>query len=327
MSKNAATLRAERMRRLKKAGTQPVSTKPVAFKKPAPVSSKPAVAPKKPAAPTVASTEPKAPVARAPAAAPVKEILTAEVVNPATLSKTSAFELSLYNQGTENPHWLVVANGMPVAQIQYGDQDATQLPKDLFESDSYGSTVVQALTQDEPARIFASLRARTFVASVERSKAFEQVKSEVLAATDEQVRIARAELRSNLLNAVGLVLKAHTKNFLPANDLKAELFDRMTGYNVADNVATAVIEGAWQNAAGTYFEATFKQAEEWMDLPPEAYRAIEQQIDAVPARQVEPVQASFSDIPSAAHNIPLETRVASAAPQAGGVDLSSLFRR
>jgi hypothetical protein len=314
--KNENALRAERNRRLGlSASTKPLSSKPAApAKKPVVAGKAPVAAPKAPAAPVVAST---------PA---VKEMLTAEVVNPATLSKTSSFELSLYNQGTENPHWIVVANGMPVAQIQYADQDAAQLPKDLFEGDNYASSVVQALAQEDPSKILASLRARTFVASVERSKAFEQVKSEVLASADSQFRVARAELRSNILNAVGLVLKAHTKNFLPANDLKAEMFDQLTGIGLPERTATALIESSWDKASTPFFEALFKQAEEWMDLPPEAYKAIEKNIDAMPSRQVEPVQASMSDIPSAAHNVHIDTRVAGVAAPQAGVNYDALFR-
>lgn len=330
MKINAQALRAERLRRLSaETAKKKQTTASAAPSKPAtPAPARTHVTPTKP----VAAAAPKAPVSapaatKAPAKVQSPETLVAVLRDPSTLSRLASYDLSLFGAGQQNPHWLVLADGHPVAEIQYADQDSSACPRDLFESDNYGSAVVQALGQEEPAKILSSMKARVYASSVAKSDAYAAVKQEVTAAADSQVRMARAELRDNMMNVLGLVLKAQTKNLL-ANDLKAEFFDQLANVGVDERTATFAIENAWKKAASTYFQACFKQAEEWMDLPQEAYIAIEKQIDSMVAREVEPVHtASANDIPSAAHNVAIETRtvVASAAPAGGAPDFGALF--
>lgn len=255
---------------------------------------------------------------------PVVETITANVLDPAKVSKSANFDISLYGATTANPHWLVVADGRPLGEIQYADQDSEQLSKDLFTSDTYGQSVVAALAAEGPAKILASLRGRSYQASVEKSEVLSALKQEVVAKADSEVRMARAELRANMLNVLGLVRKAHNKNFLQANDLKAELFDQLASVGMDERTAAHVIEAAWAKGADPYFNACFAQAEEWMDLPVEAYTALAKQIEAMPQRSIEPVTAS-ADVPSAAYNVPVTTPSTVTASAAPATDYKAIF--
>lgn len=321
MKHNIDKLRLERLARLGKGGAK------VALKaspaKPVVASGKPAVAPSKPSR----VQSPKAPVAAKPVAAkPVvaskPEAITALVVDPATLSKSSNFDVSLYGETSEDPKWLVIADGTPVAEIHYQDQDneaAAALPREEFATASFGELLHRAFKQEEPVKVLANLKARVYAASVAKAKAFAAVKKEVMATADEDIRLARADLRDNLMNVLGLVVTAQNKNFLSTNDLKAELHEQLTGIGMEPVMAAKVIEASWAKSASTYFEACFKQASEWMDLPAEAYAAIAKTIESAPHRMpdVQPVTASATDIPSAAHNVPVVVTAGASIPTQG----------
>lgn len=319
MKNDAKSLRAERLRRLSAStpkapvvASPKVVAKPVTTPAPARAATAPVVAPTPAPAAVVVPAEP--------------ETLTVTLTDPSTLSRAASYEMSLYGKGAKNPHWLVIADGHPVAEIQYEDQDQSQVPRDLFENDQYGHAVVVALGEEEPAKILSSMKARVYAASVTKSQAYAAVRTEVAAAADADVRVARAELRDNLMNVIGLVLKAQTKNIL-GNDLKAELFDRLVNTGVDERSATFAIENAWKTAAVPFFESCFRQASEWMDLPPEAFVAIEKQIDSMVSREIAPIEtsASSSDIPSARHNVLVETRTASVVQAQATPDFGSVF--
>lgn len=297
MSKNAEALRQERMKRL-------AASKAAAPK---------VAAPKKTASPDAPVADPTAKVVESEAVSEPEVVdqdacITAAVLDISSMSKTASLDASLYGKGTSNPHWLIVADGRPLGEFQFADADPS-LTVDLFTSETYGDSVLKAMSSEGPAKIFASLKGRTYVAAVNKSAAMAELRKQVAASGDDSLRVARAEVRANLMNAVGLVLKAHKKNFLQANDLKAELHEQMSSVGVDPATATHVIETSWQNGAQPYFEATFDQAQEWMDLPIDAFAAIAKQVDTMPVRQMETVTAQAWDIPSSAHNVPVATPV------------------
>ncbi len=318
MKHNIDKLRLERLARLGKGGAKLApkasSAKPVA------ASAKPSAAPSKPSQvqpPKAAS----AGLSAKPAAKPV-DAITAFVIDPKSLTKSANFDLSLYGAGSEDPKWVVLADGTPVGEIHYQDQDnaaVSALPREEFETADFGQTIAKAFAQEEPAKVLASLRARIYAATVSKTLAFDTVKKEVMASADEDIRLARAELRDSLMNVLGLVITAQNKNYLPTNDLKAELHDQLVGVGMEPVMAAKVIEASWTKSASTYFEACFKQATDWMDLHPEAFADISKNINSAPHRMpdVSPVTASASDIPSAAHNVPVVITAGALIPNQG----------
>jgi nicotinamide mononucleotide adenylyltransferase len=241
--------------------------------------------------------------------------MAAPVSDPAMVSKTATIDLLLYGDGTENPHWVVLASGRPVAEIRLEDQEEPVRIAKLFVTEKYAEGVREAAKSFDFAEVLEGVRARPYVASVDGNEAFKRIEAAATETAKVSLRKAKAALRDDALNMLNLVVVAQTKNFISENVLKSELFNRMKEAGVADRQAVAVIEAAYQAKAPEHFENCFKQAFKWMDLQPEALSELEEQIKGLSHRT--PVIAESEEIPSAKsalghmHNIPLETRSAS----------------
>jgi len=82
----------------------------------------------------------------------------------------------------------------------------------------------------------------------------------------------------------------------------------MVSAGINDQQAVSVIEAAYPAKASDHFDQCFKQAFKWMDLQPEAFAELEEQIKELNTRT--PVVAASDDIRPAPqmHNVPLVTR-------------------
>ena len=259
------------------------------------------------------SDEPRtaAPVVAAPAAA-APEKLSAPVVDPSRIEKTASLDLLLYGDTTENPHWVVLASGRPVAEIRLADQEEPEKIARIFVTEKYAEGVREAAKQFDLAEVLNGVRARTYIASVDSAEAFKKVEASAAKKAETELRKSKAALRDDALNMLNLVVVAQTKNFLTDNPLKSEMFNRMTESGISERQAVAIIEAAYQASAPAHFETCFRQAFKWMDLHPESLAELEEQIKGLSHRT--PVVAEADDVPSARsamHNIPLETRSAS----------------
>jgi uncharacterized protein YukE len=296
MSNDKAALRAERQDRLAKKAGAPATAQ----------SSQPTNVASDNTAPVVESA-PAAPAAVAPAA----ETFTAAVLDPRSVTKTADVSLHLFNEKSSDPHWLVCADGQPVAQIRLSDQeDADRLTK-VFVTEAYAHGIVEAASRMDLSEILAGVRARPYVAAVRGSDAFQAIESQLKAASTDELRRAKANLRNDMINTLNLVVTAQTKNYIVQNSLKDGLFNLMRAAGIEQDRAVAIIEGAWQEKAAEYFEEAFKQASKWMDLTPEAYQDIQETIHGMPQR-TPMVEASVAPAPSASKNVPLMTYTAGA---------------
>jgi hypothetical protein len=251
----------------------------------------------------------------APSVSAVPDKMAYPVSDPTMVPKTATVDLFLYGEGTENPHWVVLASGRPVAEIRLEDQEEPQKIAKLFVTEKYAEGVREAAKSFDFAEVLAGVRARPYVASVAGADAFKRIEAAAGEKSRVELKKAKAALRDDALNMLNLVVVAQTKNFISDNVLKSELFGRMKDAGVADRQAVAIIEAAYQAKASEHFENCFKQAFKWMDLQPEALAELEEQIKGLAHRT--PVIAESEEIPSARsasshmHNIPLETRSAS----------------
>lgn len=292
---NTAALREARQKRLAARNTQT-----------SPKSNKNVNDAKRTAANTAKVVGTKAPVANIPAN------LSAAVVDASHVEKNAAVDLLLFGEQTENPHWVVLANGRPVAELRLEDQEEPAKIAKIFVTETYAHGVREAASQFPFTEVLSSLNARPYMASVNGAEAFKRIEAAAADKSKAELRLAKSELRDNALNMLNLVVVAQTKNFISDNPLKGELFDRMTESGIQEKQAVAIIESAYQAKASAHFEACFKQAFRWMDLQPEAFAELEEQIKGLNQRT--PILAASDEIPGAGfagRNIPLETRTAS----------------
>lgn len=295
MTIDKAALRAERQKRLASRAGTPVTAQPSQ-----PTETVPS------AAPAI-----EAPVASAVETAPAAGTLTAAVLDPKAVTKAADISLHLFNEKSSDPHWLVCADGQPVAQIRLSDQEDAERVAKVFTTDAYAHGIVNAAARLDLAEVLEGARARTYVAAVKSADAYQQLENQLKAAASDELRRAKANLRNDMVNTLNLVVTAQTKNFIVANALKDALFNRMRQAGIESDRAVAIIEAAWQEKSAEYFEDCFKQAMKWMDLHPEAYHDLQEQIAGMPQRTPS-VEVEASAAPAAAKNIPLMTYTAGA---------------
>lgn len=260
----------------------------------------------------VPAVEEPAPVVEEVAPEPVEEIpeqLTAAVLNPTEVSKTAEISLTIFNEKSQDPHWLVCAGGRPLAEIRLSDQDEPEKLAKVFVSDAYANGVVEASTQMELPELLVAIKARPYIATVNGTDAFKALEERVKSAAQEELRKTKSNLRDDFLNTLSLVVTAQTKNYITENALKGALFTQFAKTGMEEDRIVAAIEDSWQEAASEYFEQCFKQASKWMDLAPEAYADIAENIQGMSARGLS-LEVEAEVAPS--KNVPLLTLTASA---------------
>tara|TARA_R100000656_G_scaffold104176_1_gene76092 strand:- start:121264 stop:122046 length:783 start_codon:yes stop_codon:yes gene_type:complete len=232
--------------------------------------------------------------------------MVAPVVNPSSIEKNAHLDMLLLGAESQDPHWIVLADGRPVGEIRLRDQEEPEKVASLFVTEQYADSVREAARRFSFQEVLAGVRGRPYVAAVAGADAYRQVEASVKAEAKAELRKAKADLRDNMLNLLNLVVHAQSKNFIQANPLKEEMFTRMTDAGVDNSRAVSIIEAAYQAKAADHFEACFKQASKWMDLQPEALAELEEQIRGFSHRT--PVVAAAENIPAAnIHNVPLHT--------------------
>lgn len=234
----------------------------------------------------------------------VSDALTAAVLDPRNISKSAAISLQLFNEHTSDPHWLVCADGQPVAQIRLSDQDDADHIAKVFTTEAYANGIVSAAARMDLEEILAGVKARSYVATVRNSDAYQEIVSTLKNEAATELRKAKANLRNDMINTLNLVVKAQTKNFIVENSLKDALHNRMTASGIESDRAIAIIEAAWQEKSSEYFEACFRQAMKWGDLTAEAYNELQEQINDMPQRT--PIVEVAASVPSS-KNIPIAT--------------------
>lgn len=236
--------------------------------------------------------------------------LFAYVLDPSKVDKTANFEMLLFNKESVDPHWVLTADGRPLAEIRLSDQDDAARIAEVFCTDKYARGVI-AIAADMPLpELLTNIKGRPYVAAIDASEAVNNIKAKVAAETEEERRRTLASVKADFINMLNFVVKANTKNFIRENVLKDALFNNMKKSGISDDRALAVIEAAFQDKSAEYHEQLFAQASKWSEMSPEAFSEIREQIEDLPV--MTPHIARSEEIPSAtklveANNVPFST--------------------
>lgn len=243
-------------------------------------------------------------------AAASAEKLVAAVLDPKVVSKSASLSLQLFNEKSSDPHWLVCADGQPVAQIRLSDQEDAASVAKVFTTEGYANGIVSAASRLDLDEVLTGVRARPYVSVVEASNAYSTLEAKIKAEGITELRKAKANLRNDMINTLNLVVTANSKNFITENPLKSALYSRMTASGIENDRAVAIIEAAFQEKSSEYFDLLFKKAMQWSELTPEAYREIEEHIHGMP--QKTPVVEVEATTASSSRNVNLMTYTAAA---------------
>lgn len=258
-------------------------------------------APKPSAAPAAA--------AGTPPAAPAAGEISAKVLDPNSIGKNANIDLLLFNEKSNDPHWVIMADGKPLAEVRLSDQEEPTKIAKIFASEQYGNGLKEAFHEMDATEVLAGVRARPYVATASTAETFKALEAQAKTASTEQLRLARANMRDEMLSMFGFVVEAQSKNYITEAPLKDELFNRMVKAGVEESAAVAVIEASFQTRAAEHFEHMTKKAVAYMDMAPEAFQELRAEVTKSPARHVAPVEgaAPAAPAPRSAANVPLTT--------------------
>jgi hypothetical protein len=254
----------------------------------------------------------------APPAAPAQRELVAQVVNIARLDQTAHFQMNgPFNGETENPHWVLMAEGEPLAKVALADQEKPDTIRKHFTSAQYATSVVEMTKKFPVAKVMASIKARPYQAVVKATEAFEALDRKYKADATAAYQSKAAEFSDAFKTTMALVAEAQMKNYIPGNPLKDALFTELKRACVADPVA--VIERAFTAAFVPYMEETVACTEKWMGMAPEALADIKMRVNSMGPRPVQAQRQTTAaapgtavPTPSARGNVPITTAGAGA---------------
>jgi len=236
-----------------------------------------------------------------------KEI-TAAVADPTKITATDAVKIfGPFNQETQNPHWMVIAGGKPLAEIALADQEEPDKMRSVFATADYANGFMSTLRKKPLNELLVAVRARPYIATVKTSEVFTALDRQYQAKAAATFKEKAATYQDELLGMTELVVEAQRKNFLADSPLKAEMVKKLTLAGVKDPVK--LVDDVFVTAHGAHMEATLAQATKWMGYKPEALADISSQIKNMPvaeARTASP-QDPKKLVPSSEGNVPLST--------------------
>jgi len=205
------------------------------------------------------------------------------VVTPQQILEAAAsadFDLVLFNENSDNPHYAVFANGKPVAEIALEDQPRAAEIADMFVSDEYAQTVKESLaTFDNPLETLQSLNAKFYHAVVNTGEIAQRAASIAESHLEDEYAARLAALKEDFFNTMILTLQASnkgTKGLFVSNTLKQAMRQAMRQAGVENPVP--IVDKVWEKYAPQYFNEIIATTEKWMGYNAETLQEMTKEI-------------------------------------------------
>lgn len=185
-------------------------------------------------------------------------------------SLASDVNMTLYEEGKENPFWNVEVKGQPTARIYLSDQEKPEEDRAVFCSKEYAETLATAMERLGTKKILSTMKARFFANKVDASALANKIREEIKAELEKEQTEKLANLRNDFVDCLNIATSAINKNWYAeeGHPLKEALYARLEKAGVYDPIE--IIEGAFEEASGSFFDALFKKTVEIMAKHPEA---------------------------------------------------------
>lgn len=211
-----------------------------------------------------------------------EEMVEAYVVDPALIPADARINLIGPFESEKDAHWIVLANGEPLAKVALSDQkfDGSESPafRKAFTSEDYGNSFASAAKKKPIQQLLASTSARPYAAAVRSTSAYAEISAKAQAAAKSDVQKKASQFRDDFLSMLGLVAEAQRTNFINENPLKEALFTAFKRAGVND--PTGIIESAFVEASAAHFELMANKAIKWLDYNADALADIKEAITA-----------------------------------------------
>jgi hypothetical protein len=181
-------------------------------------------------------------------------------------------------------HWVLFANGDPVARIDLKDQDEAAKIAAHFVSPDFPRMVIAGIAKHGIKATLTDLKARPYVAKVDENKKIVQIRAELSAKSEEATRQKIAHVKANYVNNLGLVLEASANNFIVENPLKDALVATLRSVNIPEDAAVKMVDDAFFQQGVKTFAGLLDKAEDWSNLSAEALSEIKTAMQAAGKR-------------------------------------------
>jgi uncharacterized protein Veg len=181
-------------------------------------------------------------------------------------------------------HWVVLANGEPLAKISLKDQDHADKIVAHFVSADFARSVVDGIQKHGIKATFAAIKAKSYIAKVDESKKIIEIKASLAASAEEAMRHKTASLKARYVENLGLVLEAAASNFIVENPLKDAIIASLTNLGVPEVAASSIVDEAFFQFGQKTLASFLDKAEEWSTTSPEAMKEIKAAMHSVGRR-------------------------------------------
>ena len=206
------------------------------------------------------------------------------VVDPTTLDNTEV-RFDLIPFGPEKAttaddvvkagaHWVLCANGEPLAKISLKDQQHKEKIAAHFVSADFARSIVDGISKHGLGETLKAVNAKPYVAVVDKKKVVIDIKAKLAASSEEALRQKTTGIKKKFVDNLSLVLEASANNFIVENPLKDSLVASLTGMGVPEPTAAKLVDEAFFAHGQKTFASILDKAEEWSNTPVEAMAAI-----------------------------------------------------
>ena len=182
-------------------------------------------------------------------------------------------------------HWVLFANGEPMAKISLGDQDHKDRIAGHFVSPDFAKSIIDGISKHGLGETLKAVKAKPYVAKVDQNKKVMEIKAKLEASSAEAIKQKVASIKAKFVENLGLVLEASANNFIVENPLKDVLIADMTGVGIPEQIAAEMVDNAFFSQGNKSIASILDKAEEWSNLTPEALKEIKSAMQSAGRRQ------------------------------------------
>lgn len=197
----------------------------------------------------------------------------------ATSAKTSQ---EILNAGA---HWVVFANGDPLAKISLKDQDHADKIVAHFVSADFARSVVDGIQKRGVNETLIAVKAKAYVAKVDEAKKVIEIKAKLEASAEEAVRQRIASIKAKYVENIGLVLEAASNNFIVENPVKDGFIAAMAQLGIPEAAAAQMADDVFFQFGKKTLAGFLDKAESWANMAPDALREVKAAMQSAGRRQ------------------------------------------
>ena len=182
--------------------------------------------------------------------------------------------LDLFNDHTDDPFWNVTVKGMPVARVNLSDQVHKDELGDFFVTDTFGSSMREAMAKLGVYDILEQNNARFYAAKVTEADLATGLEDAYNAQYSAKFDALRDGFRESFQKVASVAMEGLNKNWWndQAHPLKEALYTEMESRGVRGKAD--IIEAAFQEAGSDFLTRVVECTYNLMDMEPEAYAQV-----------------------------------------------------